>query len=77
MAAQSFTATFNGTTDTVSLSFTGVSASAPVAIAGNPELTNPADAFVDAWVAGAPTSSGCTIKASAPFSGKVNVLVIG
>ena len=77
MAAQAFTATFNGITDTVSLSFTGVLTSTPVVIPGDPVLDNPADAFVDAWVAGAPTNLGCTVKASAPFTGKVNVLVIG
>ena len=77
MAAQSFTATFTSLIDTVTVPFTGVTATVPVVIPGDPILTNPADAFVEVWVAGAPTSSGCTIKASAPFSGKVNVLVIG
>lgn len=77
MAAKAFTATFSGSTDTVSVSFSGVTSSTPIAIAGDPVLDNPGDAFVDAWIAGAPTSSGCTVKASAPFSGKVNVLVIG
>lgn len=77
MAAQEFTATFNGSTDTVAVLFTGVRAAVPSVIPGLPVLNNPADAFVEAWVAGQPTSSGCTVKASAPFNGTVTVLVIG
>lgn len=77
MAAQTFTAVFNGSTDTVSVSFTGVKASSPVVIPGDAVLDTAGGAFVVPYVDGAPTISGCTVKASAAFTGKVNLLVFG
>lgn len=75
MAINTATATFSAV-DTVTVTYTRTAASNPIVIAGDPVLTNPADAFVVVAVAGVPTSTSCTIKASAPFTGSVNVLVL-
>jgi hypothetical protein len=76
MASRTVTATFNGSTDTVSVTYARTVATVPTVIAGDPIMSNPGDPFVVVCIAGAPTSTGCTVQATAAFTGSVNLLVL-
>lgn len=77
MAAITATATFDGSTDTVTVAYTGITATVPDVICGGAVLSSALAGPVDVVVSGNPTSTSCTVKATAAFTGSVNLVVVG
>lgn len=77
MAAITATATFDGTTDTVTVAYTGITATVPDVIPGGAVMSSSTATPPGIAVAGNPTSTSCVVKATAPFVGAVNLVVIG
>lgn len=75
MAIATATASFNGTQDTVAVSYANITSNPPTVIPGTPVVTDSSPTPLIS-IQGTPTNTGCTVATSSRFTGSVNILVM-